>query len=273
MASLEGPRAKIDRAREHTALLDSEVRAFLQTNPYRSVHEVDANNGDDIWRVQVDREPPMRLSVIVGDVIHNLSSCLNHLVWQLALITTDRPYRRAEFPIYETRDSFEQQGCGKIRDVPYPAQKIIESIQPYHGDDERVWPFLQLKLIRELSNTDKHRIVLIPCPSVSAFSVPATSYTGLTTFGGRGPVLPGGMTLSPGMTDRYEIFRVPGDSGMSTEEKEKVHFALDLAVQTSETGKRCNMSAWDLMHMMCSTVSDYIIPEFERFFGTHGPGF
>jgi hypothetical protein len=44
----------------------------------------------------------LRFSVLAGEVIHHLRSCLDHLVWQLS----SEPFRsahsdRIEFPVYE----------------------------------------------------------------------------------------------------------------------------------------------------------------------------
>jgi hypothetical protein len=69
------------------------------------------------------------------------------------------------------------------------------------------------------------------------------------------------------------VFRLPGTVVLSPQEKEKVEFAFDVTVRTSETGKRWNASARDMMDMMCITLGDHILPEFERFFATYGPGF
>ncbi len=276
MPSLEGPRAKIDRAREHAQALDTESQAFIRSNPYRTTYGTDPNNGDHIWRVEVMRAPPMRLSILVGDVVHNLRSCLDHLVWQLSLTTTPAPYERAEFPIYSVKfdpkrnECFDKRGREKLRDVPILAQKIIESVQPYHMDARRIWPYLHLALIHEISNTDKHRIVLIPMPSVAGFNLPPSAVVG---FQSQGPLLPLGLNLVPTGEDGYEVFRLPGTVALSPQEKEKVKFAFDVTVQTSETGKRCNASARDMMDMMCIALGDHILPDFERFFTTYGPGF
>jgi len=65
--SLDGPRAKLDRAVEHIKTLYDEMLAFDKTQPFGTRHEVDATTGDDVWRLVVHHKPPDSLSVIAGD--------------------------------------------------------------------------------------------------------------------------------------------------------------------------------------------------------------
>jgi hypothetical protein len=45
----------------------------------------DERSGEDLYRAQVLREPPPRISVVVGEIVHDLRSALDHLAWQLTL--------------------------------------------------------------------------------------------------------------------------------------------------------------------------------------------
>ena len=114
------------------------------------------------------------------------------------------------------------------------------------------------------------RIILTPAPNLLVFSVPAAAVLG---FPASGPSVPIGLNLAPSRENGYEVFRVPGHIVLSSQEQKEVKLAFDIAVHTSETGKRCNKSARDLVDGLCITVGDYILPEFERFFVAYGPGF
>lgn len=277
--SLADPKEKLARAREHESALNTEVMRFMNGDPFGTVYGTDPSNGDHVWRVKVDRAPPMRLSILVGDALHNIRSCLDHLIWQLSFLTTPTPYERAEFPIYHCKsrppgdprrdDCFDKRGRQKIRDVPYPAKKIIESVQPYHMRGPVTWPYLDLALIHEINNMDKHRIVLIPAPGLLMFHIPPSAFLGFQTGG---PTVPLGLNLAPSGENGYEVFRVPGHVVLSAQEKNEVQFTYDVAIQTSEIGKRCTKSARDLVLGFCNTVDD-ILSKFERFFTASGPGF
>lgn len=105
---------------------------------------------------------PVDIGVLVGDALHYLRSWLDHLVWQLALLTTNTPYKRSAFPIFlADNDTSRREMMSVLRDVPIEAREVIESLQPYK------WPNIikpsshGLWLLHQLSNADKHQIVTI----------------------------------------------------------------------------------------------------------------
>jgi hypothetical protein len=65
---LDGCVAKMKRAEEHLETLDAEVQRFLAGRPYRTSAELDPEKGENLVRVRVHAEPPLRLSAIVGIV-------------------------------------------------------------------------------------------------------------------------------------------------------------------------------------------------------------
>lgn len=118
MPSLDGPKAKLTRAREHLDALRPKVLSAQDGEAYSRVKEVDSQSGDHVWRVKIDSAAVMRLGVLVGDAVHNLRFSLDHLVWQLALLTNQHP-RGSEFPIYMAeagpgRNCFDERGKQKV---------------------------------------------------------------------------------------------------------------------------------------------------------------
>jgi hypothetical protein len=163
--SLNDPYGKLARAEEHLETLDRECHEFMRDDPYAFVCDKDTEPGLYLYRLKVHRIAPVRLGILVGDVVHNLRSCLDHLAWQLACVSTTTPHPRTEFPIFKDagpgRRCFDPDGLKKIQSLPSAAQEIIEAEQPYHRekpDEDPLW------LLQELSNVDKHRIILVPAP-------------------------------------------------------------------------------------------------------------
>jgi hypothetical protein len=109
-ADLSGVWAKIARADEHLALLDAEVRAFLEGDPQPialSIPYLDADCGWYIVYGIVKSPPPLRLGVIVGDVAHNARSALDHLVWQLVILNGATPSQDNAFPMAFTEGAWK----------------------------------------------------------------------------------------------------------------------------------------------------------------------
>jgi hypothetical protein len=164
----DGCMAKLIRAHEHLQALKETVDS-LGPHPY-TIEERNAQTGDRDFRLvgQADiatfrRRIPM-LSVIVGDVIHQVRSSLDHAVWQIAQPPIERV---TAFPICADesghRSSFygssKQPGVGLryLKNVAGPAFEYIEAIQPYNrlGERDELWH------LNELWNKDKHRALIV----------------------------------------------------------------------------------------------------------------
>jgi hypothetical protein len=104
------------------------------------------------------------LSVVVGDVIHNLRSALDHLAWQLVLLDGGQPTDSTQFPIYASATNAK----GNPRNVTIQPgihdQHIIDAlikVQPFteakYGHDPASDP---LWIIHRLNIIDKHRLLV-----------------------------------------------------------------------------------------------------------------
>jgi len=110
---------------------------------------------------------PDSLSVIVGDVVHNLRSSLDHLASKLV--------RNAGFsdagiyhPICENFQKYQSESPGKTRGMPAEAKKAIDSTRPYGGGNEALWG------LHQLSVTDKHKLLVPVAHRVGRFSINLT---------------------------------------------------------------------------------------------------
>jgi hypothetical protein len=268
---LDDPKAKLDRAYEHGQALHDEAVRFLAQKPYRVIREIDPNDGSHVFRLKVDTPAPARLSVLVGDVAHNLRSGLDHLTWQLSLITTATPYDRTEFPIYINpgpgNGCFDPDGFQKIRDVPSEAQKIIESIQPYHRavpKDSELW------ILHQINRTDKHRILLATAANRMHFRVPIIPGRGQEP--GFHPILYDIVT-SPTMTtsafdDGDELFRVRPHADLDEETEPDMAFEVAIRIPRAPA-----LNAVRALSHIDKVICRDLLPQFERFFDYLGPGF
>ena len=104
-ASLDGPLAKLDWAEQHLAKLDAEIQAFYagsvdEGQPYEVRSEFRPDTSEYVFWIEVVREPPAALGLILGDFAHNVRAALDHLVCQLArLDNPSDPCGSTQFPI------------------------------------------------------------------------------------------------------------------------------------------------------------------------------
>jgi hypothetical protein len=143
---------KLVRADEHLKALNGEVADFLAIRPDEVVTQQDVPRGYRSAKIVYRHAPPDRLLMLIGDVLYNLRSALDHLAWSLAGAHADR---RTAFPIFPEASGFLNRGREKLHDMPTAAQTIIESLQPYKGrhgspEDAPLW------LLQRLHIEDKH---------------------------------------------------------------------------------------------------------------------
>lgn len=169
---------RLDRALYHLESLKTELRAWSEERPYRMWTDFDVNVGYKLAWVEVVNPPPAKLSLIIGDCIHNLRAALDNLAFELALACNlgeplpNEVAEKSAFPIFNVHKKFVKKRKSLIGSVAPGAQTIIKDLQPYNRGD-RFWrdPLWHLY---ELSNMDKHRLphVVLFAQTAHAFFVP-----------------------------------------------------------------------------------------------------
>ncbi len=83
---LSGAWTKIRRADVHLSTLHERIQSFLDSDPNEVEIQSYSETGEVAIYAEPRREPPvLEWSAIIGDVVHNLRSALDHLVWSLTV--------------------------------------------------------------------------------------------------------------------------------------------------------------------------------------------
>ncbi len=177
--ALHGVRVKLVRARDQLDLLDREINAFGNTN--LGTGRPTKRDLDGLkWTVPLKlREPfPLRWSVIVGEIVHDLRSALDHAVYQLTLDYAGIAYERTQFPIITNPTAWDVRStkskhitpdnpsgyvpnCAvySIRGVGSGVRDYIERLQPYPTNKAQSGAVRALSALHETWNQDKHRLI------------------------------------------------------------------------------------------------------------------
>ena len=165
---------KLQRAAHHLADLEAEAIKWGKSDHHSVFHENDPDGGPNDYRVRVitDPIPPDPFAVLIGDVLHNLRGAIDHLAFTLMRHYTHSPseemMKGSQFPIFgdELRKgvaALEKDRSGDftrmIGGIAPGAQTIIKSLQPYRRGDQ--YASHPLWILQELSNIDKHRLLLV----------------------------------------------------------------------------------------------------------------
>jgi hypothetical protein len=148
-------RLKVERAKKHILELQADVQGFYETKPYLTVAQRDPNTRQIVYSLAVCSEPPDRFPLITGDVLQNLRSALDHLLWQLVEVAGNTPGSVNAFPICESLSEYQSPRTDrKVQGIAQVAKKAIDATKPYRGGDDTLWK------LHRLNNVDKHRLLI-----------------------------------------------------------------------------------------------------------------
>jgi hypothetical protein len=151
MSQAEGIRAKIARALEHLLALDDRLHQYLDSEPFTVQRQLQPDGQTSVFAFQVRTPPPLELSLLVGEVAHQLRSAVDHIAHGLVLAAGNAPTHRTAFPVLIKRPAKLEIYGG----VSAEALKRVDQVQPYQRrPDPAAHP---LHVLNHLWNIDKHR--------------------------------------------------------------------------------------------------------------------
>ncbi len=161
---LGGVRVKLERAARLTDELQTEVAPLLEA-AHASI-EMTPSPGDASILLYVAGELPTVdrcIAALVGDIVHNLRSALDHLAWQLVLLDGGTPTQATQFPLRLSRTGRDGKELEliqpRIRDERI--RQAVTRMQPFteadYGHDPKTD---SLHILDRLNIIDKHRLLL-----------------------------------------------------------------------------------------------------------------
>lgn len=134
---LVGIKAKIKRANEHVRNLASEIQSWNTPDRYAFGPDDDPKTGDEVFRIYGnDLTPPPIISVIAGEIIHDLRSALDHLAWQLVDAHSGKLGRRIQFLVFDephTIQEYEAKVKRMINGASHSAMHLVKGMEAYKG--------------------------------------------------------------------------------------------------------------------------------------------
>jgi hypothetical protein len=173
-------RAKIDRARQQTDALASELERFYAELTYSVRERFDAATGRKTAIFTVTKPLVPTWSAIIGEIVHDLRSALDTAVYDLTIAEQGGPLDGTEFPVYEDEAKYTKtskkgvpdrgSGLFKIRGINDRAKTLVKELQPFefrktHSPNQASI----LALLHELSIIDKHRTIHLMRQKTSEF--------------------------------------------------------------------------------------------------------
>jgi hypothetical protein len=148
---------KTKRAKKHIADLNAEFVRFRDSYPYKVGAKKDAQRGKLIYYVLSVEDVPDTIPPIIGDILQNLRSALDHMAYQLVCSNTGgKPVAPEDifFPIFWAAPKDETVIEGKVKGASAAVAQAIFALKPYKGGNGDLW------MLHRLNNIDKHRFIL-----------------------------------------------------------------------------------------------------------------
>ena len=159
MVTLEGVNAKVQRAQDEIERLAKDIANSCEAQRSLFSEELRPDVGDKIWVFRGETPiVPIEYSVRLGEIVYNLRSALDQLIWQLVHANYKEPSHLNEFPIFDDESRFNEAIKRKLKGVSQESSDKIKEMQPFCENDG--WD--ALKTLHSLCNIDKHRSVIFP---------------------------------------------------------------------------------------------------------------
>lgn len=174
--SLRGIFDKLKRAKFHLDQINSALDIW--DTSIKNLNPVVIGSQPN-WKVLevVVKDPPAAdesLSLMLGDYVHNLRSCLDHLVAQLSVLNGHKigVSRLLAFPICKADTDWNSQRYKVANFLSPDAVTAINREQPYHALASGRDPLAQiLWVLSELDNIDKHRVIVVTSQKVRGTAI------------------------------------------------------------------------------------------------------
>jgi hypothetical protein len=174
---LEKLLVKVDRAYKHILDLEVGITRFQRSRGSDEIfHKDNLQTQKRTFYVGSLTKIPLDFSALVGDIIQNLRSTLDHLAWHLVQSSPVTPKARSVdiyFPIFETVSEYRAGKMRKIQGMTDAAIQAVDAIEPYYRPDGvGIGQGVALFWIHELNKLDKHRLLIPVWEDMTTHTMP-----------------------------------------------------------------------------------------------------
>ncbi len=259
MAPTPSHRLKLQRAEQHLASLDALVAGLRGRRPYPVSETFDPKRQKWIYHLRLDGiEPPEMFPIVLGDVLFNMRSALDHLV--VAIAPKDFK-KRVGFPICTVDPLATDERTGKYLDaqasgawisrtkgLPADCVAAIRRLQPYEAGRQLSEPAEghPLAILSALQNADKHRNLV---GVISALKDPTLSTDGKAWDVDLSP------TINPALKNGAEIYSA------SQQVKVEIEGAATIGVGRPNEPWDC----YEFIAALHATIANCVLPWLEPF--------
>ncbi len=162
---------KITRAERHLGEVHRIVAVYSEACPYTVTHGVEGKKHTHVYRLNILRQPPPRLPLIVGDLVHNLRSALDHVASNISKNPIEAYFPLSERDLWPDDPSAVTDKKGLQRELAQ-WERLVEGLEddaiamfkkhmPSQNRPATSEYFNGLGALSCLYNSDKHRELIV----------------------------------------------------------------------------------------------------------------
>lgn len=178
---------KLRRAREHAAELSRIVEEWRSVAGLQVERRMSEDRHSVDLYARLSSIPDLdRLASIAGDVLHNLRTAHDAVVWDLAHVggRMPRDEKRVHYPVCLTEKAW-RLAARDLDTVPEVALERIRRLQPFTDTDDPEWQRdTPLNALHVANIHDKHRAALACTVRREEFTVSAWTFRGQPEYAG-----------------------------------------------------------------------------------------
>jgi hypothetical protein len=102
------------------------MHEFAYSDAFVIGADIDKEKREVTIFVEVRKPCPGTWSIIIGEMVHNLRSALDHLVWQLVILeTSEQPVGdRTQFPIFESEEKVDHHAPVMLKGLAFACRRF-----------------------------------------------------------------------------------------------------------------------------------------------------
>jgi hypothetical protein len=161
---------KLKRADQNIADLNSKIDAFIQGGKYPIIPDPGSESWKEVLDYHKAKPIPLLFSVLAGEIVHHLRSCLDHVVWHFSdSVQRGECQNVIEFPIFSDEPMKKDKLALYARKVQAISNTnvlaLIKNMQPYAAGPDTLNG--ALLILHNMDRFDKHRELVIITSSIS----------------------------------------------------------------------------------------------------------
>ena len=119
--------------------LESASAAFINSNPYARVVELDVDGATQLHKIKLTQPFPEDISDIASDALDNLRSVLDHAAYGAAVAGGKTTPEYAYFPFSNSAENLANRAKGLCKDIPSDVTALFCRLKPYKGGNNALW--------------------------------------------------------------------------------------------------------------------------------------